>query len=222
MQDYKRLNDNNEGPNTGGMGACGPLGADDDQRQRFLALIKEKIFAPALKAMVDRGQPFSGLLYAGLMLSKEQPYLLEFNVRFGDPETQALLFGTKPDIYSLLSEIAHGRSFDMDFWQAQLLEMMPSVSIVLASTGYPSQKSPMLAPIEITTEGLENTKLFYAATTNDDDGQLCAASGRIMSVVARASSVARAQALGYEAVRKIEIRGHALSPRYWHAHHRTN
>ena len=101
MQDYKRLLDFDQGPNTGGMGAIGPLGENRSERSRFLDMIKETIFLPALATLEKRNIKFYGLLYAGLMLTSHGPKLLEFNVRFGDPETQSLLHGTKADNLSL-------------------------------------------------------------------------------------------------------------------------
>jgi phosphoribosylamine--glycine ligase len=204
MQDYKRLFDENKGPNTGGMGACGPLGASEHERKQFLERTKEEIFLPALKAMNRRGQPFSGLLYAGLMLVDQQIYLLEFNVRFGDPETQALLFGTKTDIFPLLNDIARASPIDTDFWQKQLLEMMPTITVVLASTDYPFKQSMHQSRLILPTDIPIDAKLFCASIDSDDDKKLFARSGRVLSVTARAPTVAGARTLGYETVRKIE------------------
>lgn len=206
LQDYKRLNDADLGPNTGGMGACGPLGIDIDERQQFLERVREQIFLPVLTAMHKRGQPFSGLLYAGLMLVEKQSYLLEFNVRFGDPETQALMFGTRADIYPLLKTCAEGAPFDHAYWHRELLAMQPTVAIVMTSAGYPEKATPE-ATITLPSEPTADTHIFFAATKTCSSGALAAMNGRILSVVARAPAVASARALGYGLVRKIEFAG---------------
>ncbi len=206
MQDHKQLLDFDQGPNTGGMGAVGPIG-NLAERTRFLESIKEKIFLPALKALHDMGIKFSGLLYAGLMLGSDGPKLLEFNVRFGDPETQALLFGTRADIYPLVMAMAHNRSheIDIDFWQQELLQMEPSISIVLASGGYPFNKSQP-EPISLPAKLPKNTQLYFAATGHDGNN-LTALSGRVLNVVARANTVEEARAIGYGLLSQISFKG---------------
>ncbi len=207
MQDYKRLCDNDKGPNTGGMGAVGPLGKNAEEGARFLDRIKEEIFLPTLSAMAKRGEPFYGLLYAGLMLVDTKPFLLEFNVRFGDPETQALLFGTNADIYPLLLACALKAPVDGDYWQSQLLTMTPTISIVMASADYPLSNTKRKTPITLPHTMPHDAKVFFASCDVDDGGQLLASSGRVLNVVARGSAVAAAQALGYEIVRQIEFAG---------------
>jgi phosphoribosylamine--glycine ligase len=194
-----------EGPNTGGMGAVGPLG-NEHQRKGFLDRIKEEIFRPTLRAMVKNGRKFSGLLYAGLMLTKGKAFLLEFNVRFGDPETQALLFGTRADIYPLLFAIAHNAPFDQEMWQKKLLDMETTVAIVMASEGYPLMQKKEAVPITLPKLASDRLKIFFASTTAEA-GNLMAGSGRVMSVVARGGGVDEARALGYEAVREIAFLG---------------
>lgn len=196
MQDHKRLLDADKGPNTGGMGAVGPLGRDRDGRARFLDSVKDKFFLPTLKGMRDRGHPFRGLLYAGLMLTEKGPFLLEYNVRFGDPETQALLFGTECDIYPLLLGIAHGHGIDLARAQAELLEMEPTISIVLASSGYPFGSSERM-PITMPKNTTKNTATFFASTTWVEGAGLHAGHGRVASLVASGQTVDEARALGY-------------------------
>lgn len=206
MQDYKRLYEDNQGPNTGGMGSFGPLGINQTQRQSFLHKIKEEVFMPVFWAMKKAQTPFSGLLYAGLMLTEKGFYLLEFNVRFGDPETQSLLFGLKADIYPLLHAIAKEEPLDIDYWQAQLLDMDNTIAIVLASSGYPTTAA-IPKPLAVPKILPPNTRLFFAATHIDEDGQLMSGNGRVINVVARAAAVDEAVSLGYELVRKINFDG---------------
>ncbi len=207
MQDYKRLLDHDQGPNTGGMGAVGPLGENDEARKQFIHHIKETIFLPTLKSMARCDRPFSGLLYSGLMLANCKPSLLEFNVRFGDPETQALLFGTRADIVPLLSSVASNQGIDEDYWQQKLLDMDPAISIVVAGEGYPSGKAYVPKPIKISSLKEESVKVFFASVGSNDDGTLSAQGGRVLNVVARAHRVAEARALGYDALKEISFDG---------------
>lgn len=206
MQDYKRLRDRDQGPNTGGMGAVGPLGDNLTQRASFLEQIKERIFLPTLHAMNSLNMPFSGLLYAGLMLTEQGPTILEFNVRFGDPETQALLHGTKADIYPLLHSIAHGHHIDVDYWQQQLLTMRPTVSIVAASDGYPD-KSSLPQPIKLPHYGHKNTKIYWAKTGFDQSLGLVSDNGRVLSATASAHTIEEARSIGYKLVSEISFSG---------------
>lgn len=205
LKDFKTLRDHGDGPNTGGMGAGGPLGDSSAERERFLGEIKERFFLPTLHAMKNAGRPFSGLLYAGLMVTDRGVFLLEYNVRFGDPETQALLFGTDADIYPLLQAIAHNEPFDHDTIQQQLLTMQPTISIVMAGAGYPTS-SATPCPLTIPTHISQDTQILFA-DTQVHDGTLLSGSGRVLNVVARASTVDAARTLGYELVRKIDFAG---------------
>ncbi len=206
MQDYKRLLDFDQGPNTGGMGAVGPLGDSLDHRREFLECIKEEIFTKALNALKSQDINFSGLLYAGLMLTESGPQLLEFNVRFGDPETQALLHGSKADIYPLLSGIARNQKLDLEYWQKELLQMDKTVSIVVASHGYPfsqSENQVISVPKYMPTQA----KLYFAATVSDGSNALFASNGRVVSVTACAATVEDARAIGYGLLSEIEFLG---------------
>ena len=120
LQDYKRLKDGDLGPNTGGMGAVAFLGRDDEERAKFLEVVKTEVFLPVLRQMASKQKPFKGLLYAGLMLVDGRINVLEFNVRFGDPETQALMMALNTDIYPLLSQIAHNDSCNLTLWQKKV------------------------------------------------------------------------------------------------------
>lgn len=206
LRDYKRLKDGNEGPNTGGMGAVAFLGSDQEERNQFLQRVKEEIFLPVLRQMSHENQPFKGLLYAGLMVNQDAINVLEFNARFGDPETQALMMALKCDIYPLLAQIAHGDRPDFSVWQSKLSNAESAVAVVLASAGYPS-KSLDINEITLPTFVSENTRIFFASTQINDQGALCAASGRVMSVVQRAHSVSEAQENVYYTVDQIDFVG---------------
>jgi phosphoribosylamine---glycine ligase len=206
MQDYKRLKDFDQGPNTGGMGSVGPLGNNHNHRQHFLDRIKETIFLPILTAMKSIDMPFSGLLYAGLMLTPQGIKLLEFNVRFGDPETQALLTGSKADIYPLLHGIAVGQKLDVDYWQQELLDMEPTISIVIASSGYPLGHYPQ-QPITLPKTLPDQAKIFFAKTAVDDSLNLLSDNGRVLNLVASGPTIEEARSLGYKLVSDINFRG---------------
>jgi phosphoribosylamine--glycine ligase len=206
MQDYKRLKDANWGPNTGGMGSVGPLGQNIDERQYFLEKVKEQIFLPVLKTMTQEGTSFFGLLYAGLMLVEGKTYLLEFNVRFGDPETQALLFGMKADIFPLLKSIANRETIDHNSWQSELLSMRPTVAVVAASKNYPEEVSNPCT-LSLPTNQFGCSKIFFAATSCNLGGHLMAGSGRVLSSVASGSDVNEARNSAYDLMRGVNFAG---------------
>jgi phosphoribosylamine--glycine ligase len=160
---------------------------------------------PVLRQMAKEHKRFLGLLYAGLMLTKDGPRLLEFNVRFGDPESQALLFAGSADIYPLLYGVAHGQPMDMSFWQEELLDMHPAVAVVLASAGYPGSCSKE-EPISLPKTMPVDARLYFAAT-GIKDSDLMAKSGRVACIVARGPTIEAARALSYELVRDITFFG---------------
>lgn len=205
LQDYKRLKDNDQGPNTGGMGAVAFLGVNSKERSQFLDVVKEEVFLPILRQMSSEGIPFKGLLYAGLMLVEEDINVLEFNVRFGDPETQALMMALKTDIYPLLHNVAHGESIHCEAWQNRLLDSEQAVTVVLASQGYPSQSYDP-ASIQLPKQLPGNTRIFFA-NTSFKDGCLQAENGRVMSVTSRAPTLEQARAHVYQVVKEIEFAG---------------
>lgn len=200
-QDHKRLLDGDLGPNTGGMGAVSPVPLLDAPG---LAAIGESVIAPVLKEMARRGHPFSGALYAGLMLTKSGPRVLEFNARFGDPEAQVLVLQLAEDLLPLLHACATGTL------QQRALRVAEgaSVGVVLASAGYPGAPRTG-APIS-GIEGLgAGTELFHAATALVD-GRLVTAGGRVLTVCARAPSLEEAQRRVYGAVASIHFEGMQL------------
>ena len=199
-QDHKRLLDGDDGPNTGGMGAytpvsfCTPTLVDD---------ITDRVFHPTLHALRKRGTPFTGLLYAGLMLTPEGPKVVEFNCRFGDPETQAILPMLTGSLLEPMMAVARGariRNQSALTWSAGA-----SVTTVVAASGYPD--APCVgSPIELPSFG-DDIRLYHAGTTRDKDGVLCTSGGRVFGVTAIAATFAEAQRRSREAAARIEFDG---------------
>jgi len=200
-QDHKRLLDGDRGPNTGGMGAVTPVPA---LGPRALAAVGETVVRPVLREMARRGHPFSGALYAGLMLTASGPRVLEFNVRFGDPEAQVLVLQLAEDLLPLLEASAQGTLVERE------LDTRggASVGVVLASAGYPVSARTGVA---ITgADRLTGTTQVFHAGTALVDGRLVTAGGRVLTVCAHAPSLAEARAVAYGAVSRIQFEGMQL------------
>ncbi|HXX29123.1 MAG TPA: phosphoribosylamine--glycine ligase [Myxococcaceae bacterium] len=200
-QDHKRLLDGDRGPNTGGMGAVTPAGLLD---AHALAEVGETIIRPVLREMARRGHPFSGALYAGLMLTAGGPRVLEFNARFGDPEAQVLVLQLAEDLLPLLHAAAAGRLAPRPL----ALEAGASVGVVLASAGYPGTPRTGL-PITGAERLSGAVQVFHAGTARVD-GQLVTSGGRVLTVCARAASLPEARAVAYGAVSRIHFEGMQL------------
>jgi phosphoribosylamine--glycine ligase len=196
-QDHKRVGDGDTGPNTGGMGAYSPAPAMTPE------LVEEtlsRIVRPAISAMARRGAPFKGVLYSGLMLTRQGPKLIEYNVRFGDPEAQVMMVRLESDLLELLVATAAGR----------LAELQPrwsedaALSVVMATRGYPGdyEKGSEIRGIAA-AEAADGVKVFHAGTAIEG-GKLVAAGGRVLSVTARGPTIADARRRAYEAVRRID------------------
>lgn len=179
-QDHKRAFDGDKGPNTGGMGAYSPVPfIGEDVRQEAL----DKIIRPVAKGMVKEGVPFLGVLYGGLILTKDGPKVIEFNARFGDPETEVVLPRLKSDIYSLFDAAIDGKDFETEWSDRSML------GIVLASKGYPGSYEK---GAEIT--GLDKINgIAYHMGTTGKDGKLFTAGGRVLMVVAEGETLAEAR-----------------------------
>lgn len=179
-QDHKRAFDGDKGPNTGGMGAYSPVPfIGEDVRQEAL----DKIIRPVAKGMVKEGVPFLGVLYGGLILTKDGPKVIEFNARFGDPETEVVLPRLKSDIYSLFDAAIDGKDFETEWSDKSML------GIVLASKGYPGSYEK---GAEIT--GLDKINgIAYHMGTTGKDGKLFTAGGRVLMVVAEGETLAEAR-----------------------------
>ena len=197
-QDHKRAGEGDTGPNTGGMGAYSPapiLTADLEQRAM------NEIVLPTVRAMADAGTLFSGVLYAGLMLTAEGPKLIEYNVRFGDPECEAIMPRIEGDFAELLLSVASGR---LDGAEIELSEHS-AVTIIVAAQGYPGTPASggLIREIEA-AEQIPGVTVFHAGTARSGD-QLVAKGGRVLAVTAVADSFANARARAYRAVDQIDF-----------------
>ncbi|MDG6095218.1 phosphoribosylamine--glycine ligase [Acetobacter sp. AN02] len=197
-QDHKRIGDGDTGPNTGGMGAVSPP-ARFGRAEQEAAL--DLLVRPMLREMVRRGTPFRGVIFAGLMLTEAGPKLIEYNVRFGDPECQALLIRLTSDLLPALKALASG-----DLGNAGIsFSDEASVAIVMAARGYPGKpaRGGTITCIE-EAERLPSVRVFHAGTAlREQDGALIAAGGRVLTVCATATDVAEARERAYAGVRAI-------------------
>jgi phosphoribosylamine--glycine ligase len=202
-QDYKRIFDGDEGPNTGGMGSYSPVPGIGPQRAQEIAAL---VHQPIVDLLRERGTPFHGVLYAGIMLTADGPKVLEYNVRFGDPETQAVLPRMRTDLLSVLTAAAQpGGLADMRLqWLGDW-----AVTVVLASAGYPSsaRTGDVISGLDEVAELVEVT---HAGTAAGPDGSIVTAGGRVLSVTALGSTVARARDSAYAAARAIEFDGRQM------------
>lgn len=198
-QDHKRLLDNDEGPNTGGMGAYAPAPLVDE---RLRAVIEEKVFKPFLKGLAQEKFDFRGIIYFGLMMTPTGPQVLEFNVRFGDPETQAVLPLLETDFVEILEAIANQKLASLNVkWKKE-----NALSLVLASKGYPGtiEKGKVIhgLPVSQTT----TTRVFHAGTSSNSEG-VVTNGGRVLSVTGLASTLEKARDLAYQGADKIRYEG---------------
>jgi len=200
-QDHKAAFDGGVGPNTGGMGAYCPAPLVDEQ---MLHWIEEHVLVPTVHAMKRARRPFRGVLYAGLMITRQGPKVLEYNVRFGDPECQPLLMRLKTDLLELLEATVEGRleSVGPLEWDPR-----PAVCVVMASQGYPGQYSKGY-PIRGRTDAdaLADVKVFHAGTAMRDS-EIITDGGRVLSVTALGESIAKAKLNAYRAVKCIRWTG---------------
>lgn len=192
-QDHKRAFDGDKGPNTGGMGAYSPAPVFTDAIQ---ARTMNEIILPTLKAMKDMGCPYKGVLFAGLMITDEGPKLIEYNARFGDPETQVLMVRLMSDLLPALIASADGqlKHFDLRWFPD------PALTVVMAAKGYPGEydKGTRIAGID-RAEQIEGVEVFHAGTKASGDWIL-ANGGRVLNVAASAKTVGEAQRRAYEAI----------------------
>ena len=200
-QDYKRIFDGDEGPNTGGMGSYSPVPGVDPERAEEIAAIAHQ---PIVDELRRRGTPFHGVLYAGLMMTAAGPKVLEYNCRFGDPETQAVLPRLRSDLLELLEASARpgGLTGAEPDWSADW-----AVTVVLASRGYPGSASKG-DPIS-GLEQVEAAEVFHAGTA-DDDGRIVTAGGRVLGVTALGATPGEARDRAYEAAERIEFEGRQM------------
>jgi len=195
-QDHKRIFDGDEGPNTGGMGAYSPAPVMTDA---MCTLVMDEIIRPTVDAMARAGTPYVGVLYAGLMITDEGPQLIEYNVRFGDPECQVLMMRLRSDLLPALVATADGQLANFDLrWRDD-----KALTVVLATQGYPGdyEKGSVIRRLDEAGSD-DNVEIFHAGT-KFKDGQLLACGGRVLNVTARGKTVGEARTRAYEAIKQI-------------------
>jgi len=207
-QDFKRVGEGDTGPNTGGMGAYSPLPwAQPD----LVSDVTERVLQPMVDTMRRRGTPFAGLLYAGLAMTARGIRVIEFNARFGDPETQVVLANLRSPVGQLLMAAATGHLADVPplVWQSGY-----AVTVVLAAAGYPAapRSGDVITGLAEAAEQV-GVDIFHAGTTVTDAGEVVSAGGRVLSVTAHGETLARAREHAYAAVDLISMEG---------AHHRRD
>jgi phosphoribosylamine--glycine ligase len=199
-QDHKRVGDGDTGPNTGGMGAYSPAPV---MTPAMIKRTMDEIITPTVAAMAARGTPFKGVLFAGLMITADGPKLIEYNVRFGDPEAQVLMMRLKSDLLPALLATAEGTLDEIALeWSSEA-----ALTVVMAANGYPGppQLGSEIKGLDAAaaTEGVE---IFHAGTKREGD-RILANGGRVLNVTARANTVAEAKARAYAAIAKIDWPG---------------
>lgn len=198
-QDHKRIFDDDKGPNTGGMGAYSPTPVIDSGLQE--KLVKD-VMKPALIAIRKRGNPFKGFLYAGIMVeeSTKKPYVLEFNVRMGDPECQPIMMRMKPDLYEYIDAAVDERleSMPQIEWNNQT-----AVCVIMAARGYPGSYEKGKVIEGLNSEFGPDVMVFHAGTARDSQGKIMTNGGRVLGVTALGEDVRNALDNAYSAVRKI-------------------
>ncbi|MDF2091521.1 phosphoribosylamine--glycine ligase [Knoellia sp. 3-2P3] len=207
-QDFKRVGDGDQGPNTGGMGAYSPL---DWAPSSLVDEVVTRVAQPTVDEMRRRGTPFAGVLYVGLALTSKGPRVIEFNARFGDPETQVVLARLETPLGGLLQAAATGR---LDSVGALRWSEQHAVTVVVAAHNYPGTPrtgDPVLGLDDVAE--VPTAYVMHAGTALGPDGTLVSAGGRVLSVVALGDSLSQARERVYEAVDKIELEG---------SHHRTD
>ncbi|WP_456389523.1 phosphoribosylamine--glycine ligase [Profundibacter sp.] len=192
-QDHKRVFDGDKGPNTGGMGAYSPAPVMTDA---VIAKTMDEIVRPTMAEMARRGMPFQGILFVGLMIKDGQPRLVEYNVRFGDPECQTLMMRLGAQVFDLLQACAEGRLAEAQVnWADD-----HALSVVMAAQGYPAgyEKGSRINGLDDLPE--DSMHMVFHAGTGIDDGHIIATGGRVLNVTARGSSLAQARERAYKMV----------------------
>jgi phosphoribosylamine--glycine ligase len=196
-QDHKRVGDGDTGPNTGGMGAYSPAPIMTAQME---ARVMEEIVRPTVRALAKAGAPYKGVLFAGLMITAQGPQLIEYNVRFGDPECQVLMLRLKSDLLPALVAARDGQLKNFDLrWSSDA-----ALTVVMAAKGYPGQyaKGTPIEGLDAAAQ-VEGVEIFHAGTVADG-ARILANGGRVLNVCATGRTVREAQARAYQAVDKIK------------------
>ena len=201
-QDHKRVGDGDAGPNTGGMGAYSPAPVMTDE---VIAKTLHEIIQPTVDQLRKQGMPYQGVLYAGLMITRHGPKLIEYNVRFGDPEAQVLMMrAERSQVLDVLDAAARGALDEVSLgWDDGV-----ALSVVMAAKGYPDTptKGTEIRGLD-QAAGSPDVMIFHAGTTRDAEGRLVANGGRVLNVTARGKSVAEARARAYAAIEKVDWLG---------------
>ncbi|MEL7690041.1 phosphoribosylamine--glycine ligase [Citromicrobium bathyomarinum] len=195
-QDHKRVGEGDTGPNTGGMGSYSPAPVLTDA---LIDRAMREIVVPTVRTLSEDKMPYRGVLYAGLMLTDEGPKLVEYNIRFGDPECQVLMMRFEGDLAALLHACATG---DLSKADPVRFSDDTALTVVMAAEGYPDTPKKGGA-IELGGAEDDGAKVFHAGTSRDEDGGLISSGGRVLSVTARGSNATKAQAAAYKAVDAI-------------------
>lgn len=198
-QDHKRVFDGDEGPNTGGMGAYSPAPVYTEQLARE---VQEKILEPTRKALTAEGREYTGVIYAGLMITADGPKVLEYNARFGDPETQPVLMRLDTDLLEIMEAIEGKRLSEIKInWSKEA-----TACVVLAAGGYPGdyQKGQAITGLEEVMNTLKEVTVFHAGT-KQQHGQLVTNGGRVLGITAKGADIKTAVAKAYQAVNKINF-----------------
>ncbi len=199
-QDHKAIFDGDKGPNTGGMGAYAPAPVMDAE---MLKRAEDEVIVPILKGMAAEGAPYRGVLYAGLMITNEGPKVVEFNCRFGDPETQAVLPLIKSDFAELLFKAATG---DLKNYKLETHDEF-AVGVVMASSGYPGAYETGKTIDGLDKSLPENRMVFHAGTKKDVSGNIVTSGGRVLTAVAQEKEFKDAQKAAYDLVKSINYEG---------------
>ena len=199
-QDHKAVFDGDKGPNTGGMGAYSPAPIMDEALAERVEL---EFIKPTMAAMAAEGYPYRGILFAGLMVDENGPKLLEYNVRFGDPECQVLMTRLMSDVLPALIAAADGvlDTFDLRWYDDEV-----ALTVVMAAEGYPGdyEKGTEINDIDAAMADDQSIMVFHAGTERDETGKLLAAGGRVLNVTARGATVKEAQSRAYAAIDRID------------------
>ena len=201
-EDHKRAHDGDAGPNTGGMGAYCPTPSIDEKTLRW---VESSVLVPTVHVMKRQRNPFRGILYAGMMMTPQGPKVLEYNVRFGDPECQPLLMRMKTDFLDLLEATVDRR---LDEIGPLEWDTRPSVCVVMASEGYPGkyEKGKLIRGLDEAAK-VDDVKVFHAGTTLDADGNAVTNGGRVLGVTALGDTVSAAKLQAYKAIKCIRWDG---------------
>ena len=197
--DYKRVFDGDKGPNTGGMGSYSPPGFFGEE---MIQQVLESVIKPTIAAMAEAGTPYKGVLYTGLILTARGPMVLEFNARFGDPETQAILPRLKTDLVDIMLAVVNGNLDKIKIeWDSN-----PCVGVVMASGGYPGEYHTGF-PVTVSDKIDKDINIFYAGAKMRDGGQIVTDGGRVLTVTATGRTMKDARDKVYRNIKHVNFEG---------------